>query len=377
MDEWIYLDNNATTILDEEVLRAMQEELIAPPSNPSSIHHFGQMAKARLANARHTIASFLNVKAQEIIFTSSGTEAMNLPIQGVINSQNPLHIISSNIEHSCVYHSLKSFEKKNIDITYLSPNSLGLIDPKSVEMAIREETGLIVLSAANSETGVKTDIASIAKIAKNNNIPFIVDGIALLGKESIPNLDGISAMGFSPHKFHGPKGVGFVYIHSSLNFDPMYFGGNQEYGKRAGTENLAGIIGAAKAVDLLKTVQRQAYSHMKNCRDRFEKYVLTHLDGVHINGEGDRICNTSNLSFENIDAENLLIHLDLAKICASHGSACSSGSVEPSRVLLNMKYPISRVKSSLRFSFSRKNTDEEIDHALKTLIHLVKQLRNI
>lgn len=371
----IYLDNNATTAVAPEVSNAIMEELNAPPSNPSSVHFFGQMAKARLSKARSSIASHLKVKPTEIVFTSGGTESMNLLIQGFCTKE-PGHIITSNIEHSCVYQTLKKLEEKGWEVTCLPAGSFGAVPPSQIEEAIKPNTRLIVLSSANSETGVKHEIDSISKIAEKGKIGFIVDAVASFGKEALVIPDGVSGMGFSSHKIHGPKGVGFAFVRSHAAIKPLMFGGEQEFTLRSGTENLPGIVGLAAAVELLQD-QESITSGMNKLRDYFEKELEERASPIIINGEGPRAPNVSNVSFPGVDGETLLIQLDLHGVAASHGSACSSGSLEPSRILLNMGLAKSRAASSVRFSLSRYTTKEEIDPAIAIIASLVKQIRNL
>lgn len=351
----IYLDNNATTGLDPKVLEAMLLDLNPIPANPSSYHHFGKQAKNLMMKARDSIAHFFHVSPKELIFTSGGTESLNLLIRGLHLG----HTISSNIEHASVFHTLETLG----NCTFLQTGLKGAVTPEQVKEAIKGDTRLIVLSAVNNETGVKTDIQSIAEIAHQAKIPLIVDAIALLGKEPFVIHPGITAMAFSAHKIHGPKGIGLSFLRSSHKLSPFLTGGDQEYNRRAGTENLAGILGFAKAIELLQ--------------DHHEMERLTQLliDGLkdysHINGEGPRICNTVNLSFPDLSGEDLLIQLDLAGIAVSHGSACSSGALEPSRILLNMGVPYKLAKSAIRFSLSRWNSEEEIEYVIKTIKSLI------
>ena len=369
----IYLDNNATTILAPEAFEAMSQELNAPPSNPSSVHEYGRMAKSRLAKARSSIASYLKAKPTEIVFTSGGTESMNGLIKGYCELVKPGHIITSNIEHSCVQKSLEKLEEKGWRVSYLSASMNGCVSPNQVELAIEPNTHLIVLSAANSETGVKHDIEKIAQIAEKQKIGFIVDAVALLGKSPLTIPKGVTAMGFSAHKFHGPKGIGFCYVKSPTKIKPIIFGGEQEFTLRSGTENLAGIIGLAKAIELI--YESPPFNEMKRLRDYFENELKINSGPLVINGEGERVCNVSNLYFPGIDGETLLIQLDMHGVLASQGSACASGSVEPSKVLLGMGLGTDRAKNSLRFSFSRYTTKENIDRALKIIIALIRQMR--
>ncbi|HSW86011.1 MAG TPA: cysteine desulfurase family protein [Rhabdochlamydiaceae bacterium] len=371
----IYLDNNATTSLDHRVLDAMLQDLRPIPANPSSIHFYGQEAKQKLQHARSLIGNFLGIKPSEIIFTSGGTESLNMLIKGPFLAGRSGHIITSDIEHSSVYNTIKFLEKNGCEVTFLKAGLWGTVKPEQVEGAINKNTSLIILGAVNGETGVKTDIEAIAHIAKNHQIPFVVDAVALLGKELFIIPDGVSAMAFSAHKLHGPKGIGMAYVHSSFKFDPLLIGGDQEYSKRAGTENLAGILGMAQAIDLLRHELPSATHRMQQMRDRLEEGLKKSLGNILINGEGPRVANTSNISFPDIDGEALLINLDLAGIAASHGSACASGALEPSRVLLEMGIDRKIARSSLRFSLSRQTSPEEIERAIKIIEKVVHNLR--
>ena len=371
----LYLDNNATTSIDPRVFKAMLAEFSGLPGNPSSIHYFGQQAKARLTNARQTIASFFGAKPEEIIFTSGGTESMNMLIRGLFSSRPKGHIITTAIEHLCVYRTIQLLESAGIDVTYLKVDSWGAPLPEQIEDAIRSNTTAIVLSAANNETGVKLDIEKVAEIAYRHEIPLILDAVAYIGKEIIPMPPGVSAIGFSGHKFHAPKGIGAVIARSSLKLIPLLTGGGQEYQRRAGTENLPGIIGLAEAVQILKEKQNEITEHLRDLRDHLEISLLREIPDIIVNGEGPRIANTSNLAFRGIDGETLLMHLDMAGIAASHGSACSSGALEPSRVLLQMGQNHALARASMRFSLSRMNTREEIDAVIERIVEVIRKIR--
>lgn len=364
----IYLDNNATTELDPRVLTAVQQELSFPPSNPSSVHSFGQDARARLSRARTVVADFLQVKASTILFTSGGTESINMLMRGPFSKGYTGHLITSDIEHSAVYNTAKILEARGVSVTYLSAGLKGYIAAEDLKQALRPDTRLVVLGAVNSETGVKNPLDELASICKSSNAPFVVDGVALIGKETFKIPDGASAIAFSGHKFHAPKGIGFAYIHSSFKFDPLITGGDQEYSKRAGTENLPGIIGLAKAVEILSQALPAATAHMLAMRSRLEESLKAHFPNLVIHGEkSPRICNTSNISFPGADGETLLVQLDLAGIAVSHGSACASGALEPSRVLQNMGISKALASTSLRFSLSRFTTPAEIDTTLEII----------
>jgi cysteine desulfurase len=376
MKKRIYLDNNATTGIDPIVLESMLSELNSTPGNASSIHFFGQEAKNRLQNSRALIASYLNVKPHEIFFTSGGTESMNMLIRGFFPKEISGHAITSNVEHSCVYKTLKSLQEKGLDVSFLPAGLLGAVSPEQVKAAIKPNTRFIVLNAVSNETGIKHDLEAIGKVAQEAEIPLIVDGVSWMGKEPVIIPPGVSGIGFSGHKFHGPKGIGFAYIKSSLRLCPLLTGGDQEYSLRAGTENLAGIIGLAKAVELLKTYLPEATQRMALLRDKLEAGLIQKANPVVVNGIGPRICNTCNLSFPHTLGEDLVIALDMAGIATSHGSACSSGALEPPRVLTSMGVPFDVAKSAVRFSLCRYTTMEEIDQTIEIVSEIVKRLRS-
>lgn len=357
----IYLDNNATTCLAKEVIVFLKEEIEVGYGNPSSIHSFGQEARNKLTKARRQIADFLGIKPSELIFTSGGTESANMILRGL----SPGHLITSSVEHSCVFKTASLWP----DVTFLQTGPYGAVTAEQVEQAIKPTTRLIALMAVNNETGVKTDIQAIAKVAERHSIPFFVDAVALIGKEPFSFPNGVSAFSFSGHKFHALKGVGGLAVRSSLKWASLITGGEQEMGKRGGTENMLGILSLAKACTLAPSAS------IERLRNQFESLIQNALPDVFINGEGPRIGNTSNLSFLGVDGESLLMNLDLHGIAASHGSACSSGSLEPSRILLNMGLSHARAESSIRFSLSRFTTEEEILEAAETIIKLVRLMR--
>lgn len=351
----IYLDNNATTFVDPQVATAIASALLDLPGNPSSLHQWGRAARIALQQSREIVAAYFGVATQEVLFHSGGTEGLNQLFKSLPDGE----IISSNVEHSCVHLLLKSRPQ----VTYLEVGEHGAVTPEKLKQAISHKTKAIVLLAVNNETGIRTDIEGVAQVAAQNGIPLILDGVCWLGKESIKLPDGVSAVVFSAHKFHGPKGVGFTIIRRGFKVLPFILGGPQEQGRRGGTENLPGIIGMAKATTLLDSP-----SNTEKLRIRFETELLKALPHARINGSGPRVCNTVNIAFEGIDGETLLAKLDLAGVAASHGSACSSGAREPSRILLNMGYSHERVRSSLRFSLSRMTTEDEIERAIKIII---------
>lgn len=370
----IYLDNNATTLVDPRVAAAIYEAYLRFPSNPSSMHRLGQEGKKSLLRAREAIASYLACLPQEIIFTSGGTESMNLLIQVALATSSRPHVITSSIEHASVYKTLQA-RGDRIDLTPLSPGLWGAPTVQQIADALRPNTAAIIISAANSETGVKADLEAISHLALQHKVPLIVDGVALLGKEPVRLFPGITGMGFSGHKIHGPQGTGFVFIRKGWRAHPQLIGGDQEYGWRAGTENLPGIIGLGVAVNLLQNELPAATERMGRLKQEFENRLKQELSGITIHGEGPRLVNTSNISFHGMHGEDLLISLDLAGIAASHGSACSSGALEPSRVLINMGISHKMARSAIRFSLSRFTTEEELAACIKCLQANEKQRR--
>lgn len=368
--ERIYLDNNATTPLDPRVFKAMMTELTGPPANPSSLHWFGQRARSLLQKARQKLASFFKVTPEEILFTSGGTESINLLLRGYCNKG---HIISTTIEHSCVYRTLQSLEAKGISVTYLPVGSWGAPLAEQITSAIRPDTRAMVFSASNTETGVKIDLEKIASIASSHAIPLFIDAVAMIGKESFSLYPGITAVALSGHKFHAPKGTGALFLRSSCKLDPLFTGGAQEQMRRAGTENLAGIIGLGEAIDILQERQSEITQQIDRLRLYFEQELKRITPNLVINGEGPRTSNTSNIAFLGTDGETFLMQLDMAGIAVSHGSACSSGAIEPSRVLTQMGIDRKTARCSIRFSFSRMNTQQEIDLALDKIAKLLSR----
>lgn len=362
----IYLDSNATGLLDPRVADVLKNAMDAPLGNPSSPHSFGQIAKGMISESRRMVAAFMKVPQSQVFFTSGGSEGAQALIRGFLKKEQNPHIISSNIEHACVYETLEALKKEGAAVTYLPAGLKGLIEPDDLEAAITPRTKLICLMAVNNETGVKIDLERVSEIANRNKIPLVVDGVALLGKEAFSLPHGVSGAFFSGHKIHAPQGVGFVVLRSKAHLTPLILGGGQEFGLRGGTENMLGIIGLGKAVSLLKEEQEAFIPKILGMRDYFENELLN-LPGVSVNGLGLRVCNTTNLAFEGVDGETFLIALDQKGVLASLGSACSSGSIEPSRILLNMGIPMKRAGSSLRFSFSRMNTMDEVKKAVRII----------
>ena len=356
----IFFDNNATTPISLEVLSVITHSLKTIPGNPSSITNDGRFAKNQLITARKKIATFLGSRPGEIIFTSGGTESIYTLIHGICkNKKKP--IITTSIEHKSVLYSIED--------TALTPKFLSVdqsYTPSIDELLTLLDAGAsaIVLSLVNGETGSLLPVKDIAEIAYRYNVPLILDGVAALGKMPIHLYKGITAIAFSGHKCHGPKGTGFFYLSSNYPFFPTFRGGMQENGFRSGTENVAGILGLTKAIE---EITEDRYTYLADLRKAFETKVTSIFPTCRINGGENRVSNVSNIFFEDIDGDHLLIYLDQNGITASLGSACSSGSLEPSHVLLGMGYSRKYAGSSLRFSFSSMNNLQEIDEACEML----------
>lgn len=347
-------------------------DLSGPPANPSSIHAFGQRAKALLSSARQKVALYFKAKPEEILFTSGGTESINYFLKALKG-----HVITSSIEHSAIYKTLQKKELDGLEVTYLSPGLWGAPLPHQIKEAIKPHTSAIVLSAANGETGVKIDLEAISQLAEIRGIPLFIDAVAFIGKEPFTLYPGITAVALSAHKFHGPKGIGALYLRTSTKLPAELLGGAQEMNRRAGTENLAGILGLAEALEILKKEESSISQKLLLLQGTLEQGLIREIPNIKVHGMGMRIPNTSNIAFLGCDGETLLMQLDLAGIALSHGSACSSGSLEPSRVLLNMGIDRKVARSSIRFSLSRMNTLEEVERTIAITSEIVKKLRQM
>ena len=355
----------------------MLVDLSGPPANPSSVHWFGQQARNLLLQARRQTASYFGSRPEEVFFTSGGTEGINFLLRGLQKSSKPGHLVTTAIEHSAVYKTIQTLESQGFSVSSIPVGLWGAPLSTQIEEVLRPDTQAIVLSASNGETGVKIELDAIGRVAEKHSIPLILDTVAFAGKEPMDLPKSVSAASISAHKFHGPKGIGAVFVRPHLKLNSLLTGGNQEYGKRAGTENLAGILGLAEALEILKENQTAITQQLTDLRHHLERGLLAEIPDLAINGEGPRISNTSNIAFLGVDGETLLMHLDMAGIAVSHGSACSSGSLEPSRVLTQMGIDAKTARSSLRISIGRFNTREEIDRMIEITSHIVKKLRNV
>jgi len=375
----IYLDNNATTRVASEVLEAMLPCYQNVYGNASSVHAFGQEAKGVLDNARQQLAHLLNAEPNEIVFTSGGTESDNLAIRGVAEaSARPRkHIITTRVEHHAVLHTCQALQKTGIDVTYLPVDSEGLVDPEDIRKAITPDTVLISIMHSNNEIGTTQALKEIGQIALDHDVYFHTDAVQAAGKLPL-DVDALKAdlLSVAGHKFHAPKGVGALYVRKGTRLRPLFFGGAHERHRRAGTENIPQIAGLGAAAELAGNGLVERAESIGELRDYFEHEVSRQISGIALNGSRtSRISNTSNLRFGRADSESLVINLDLAGIACSTGSACASGSIEPSHVLLALGLPVEQAFSSVRFSLSRYTTRDEIDAVLEILPGVVSRCR--
>ncbi|MCU0543591.1 MAG: cysteine desulfurase NifS [Oscillatoriaceae cyanobacterium Prado104] len=378
MSQVIYLDNNATTQVDPEVVEAILPYLTQYYGNPSSMHTFGGQVGKALKTARLQVANLLGALDSEIIFTSCGTEGNNTAIRAAIAAQpDRKHLITTQVEHACVLNLFKQLEKQGYTVTYLSVDNKGKLDLMELEAAMTGNTALVSIMYANNETGTVFPIEQIGATVKEYGATFHVDAVQVAGKLPLNMANStIDLMTISGHKLHAPKGVGALYVRKGFRFRPLLIGGHQERGRRAGTENVAGIIGLGKAAELAQ-VHLADVAQEKKLRDRLEKGLLA-IPDTEINGDRkNRLPNTTNIGFKYIEGEAILLSLDKFGICASSGSACTSGSLEPSHVLRAMGLPYTTLHGSIRFSLSRHTTDAEVDRVLEVMPGIVQRLRDL
>jgi len=376
-----YFDYNATTPVDRRVLEAMLPMLTSTYGNPSSVHEFGREANKHVEESREKIAELIGAIPSDIVFTGSGTEATNMAIKGVVAAcpRAKKHIITTDVEHSSVRRTFKRLEKQGVAVTFVPVGGDGLVDLKEFERAITPDTILASIQHANNETGVIQPIAEIAKICRAHEVCVHTDSIQAVGKipVSVKQL-GVNMMSISAHKFYGPKGVGALYVHKTVRIEPCMDGGEHEGGRRAGTHNVAGIVGMARALEIAVSEMPEAMKKMKAQRDRFERTLMKRLEHVSVNGGIEqRLPNTSNIRFDGVEGESALISLDLEGIMVSTGSACASSSTQASHVLLSMGLTEREAEGSLRFSLGKPTTEAEVDYCLAKIPEVITRLRKI
>jgi cysteine desulfurase len=373
----VYFDNNASTPVLPEVFEATRPYFGEHFGNASSIHHHGQETRAAVERARDSVAGLLGCRASEVVFTSGGTESDNLAMFGLAQAGD--HIITSTIEHHAVLNVAKHLEEMGCEVTYVPVDGRGLVDPDDVKRALRPNTKLVTIMMANNETGVIQPVEEIGKVAAETDVYFHTDAVQAAGK--IPtdvNQIGCDLLTISGHKLHAPQGVGALYVRKGTQLEPLLYGGRHERSRRAGTENVPGIVGLGKAAELVRAgLRRGDDTKMAAVRDRLERELLQ-IDAAGVNGESaPRVPNTTNIYFDGIEGEALVIALDLKGLAVSTGAACSSGAIEPSHVLTAMGLRPDRARASIRFSLGKQTTAEEIDFALALVPETVARLRQL
>jgi cysteine desulfurase len=383
----IYLDHNATTPVHPAVLEAMLPYLGSEFGNASSPHYFGQRARQAIEGAREAVAALLRARSSEIVFTSGGTEADNAAILGVVglgllaqtqSARSPVHVITTAIEHDAVLNVCRALESRGASVSYVPAGRDGLVSPDAIRCALRPETALISVMHANNEIGTLQPIEEIGQIGAEADIPFHTDAVQSAGKIPIDvNRFGVDLLSLSAHKFYGPKGVGALFVRKGVELDPLLHGGGNERGRRAGTENVAAIVGLGKACELARSGIAEATVHLCELRNRLEQGLLARIPGARVNGDpARRAPNTLSLMLPGVESESLVIALDLAGLACSAGAACSSGAVDPSHVLTSIGLTPAEARSTLRLSVGRPNTREEIDQALELIPAAVERQRD-
>ena len=382
-DKIIYLDNNATTRVDDKVLESMLPYLKEEYANPSSMYDFAKKSSDAIKEARVKVRDFVNAENEkEIIFTSCGSESANTGIRGILGMhKDKRHIITTKVEHPCVLNVYKMLEKQGYKVDYIGVNSAGELDLEQLSEAISDDTALVSVMYANNETGVINPIEKISQIikSKNKNTKFYVDAVQVAGKIPIDvQACGVDMLGISGHKFHAPKGVGVLYVNSKTIITPLIIGGHQERGKRAGTENVPYIVGIGTACERAQEFLQYEATEVKRLRDKLENGILKNIYNARLNtGVANRVPNTTNIGFEYVEGELILLHLSDMGICASSGSACTSGSLEPSHVLRAMNVPFTAIHGSIRFSLSKYTTEKDIDYVNSVMPGIIEKIRNL
>lgn len=377
----VYLDNSATTRMDSSVLEEMIPFLSDNYGNASSVYSIGRLSKKAIEDSREKVANILNCRPDEIYFTSGGSESDNTAIKGIAraNREKGKHIITSKIEHLAVLDTCKKLEEDGFEVTYLDVDEYGRINLDELKSSIRKDTILISIMYANNEVGTIQQISQIGKIAKENNIYFHTDAVQAIGSAKIDvQAQNIDSLSLSAHKFYGPKGIGILYVKKDIKFEKFIDGGHQERNKRAGTENVANIVGLAKALEMAYDKLEEHTLKISQLRDYYENSVKESIPNIKINGDiNDRLPGNSNISFIGVNGQDLLLNLDMMGICVSSGSACTSGSINASHVLMALGLDEDIARSSIRVSIGKYNTKEDIDYLVKNLIEIVDRQRKI
>jgi len=374
----VYMDANATTPLVPEVLDAMRPYFIEHFGNASSIHQQGQQARGAVEHARESVSALLNCRPAEIVFTSGGTESDNLALFGLVQPGD--HLITSSIEHHAILHAAERLRERGAAVTFLPVSSEGVVDPQEVRRAIQPNTKLISIMMANNETGAIQPVSEIGRIAAEADIYFHTDAVQAAGKLPIDvQTLRCDLLSISGHKMHAPQGTGILYVRRGTKLEPLFFGGSHERQRRAGTENLPGIVGLGKAAELARTsLTDGTMDKIAALRDRLEQSILNRVDETGVNGGAvARVANTTNIYFDNLEGEALVIALDLKGLSTSGGSACASGATEPSHVLTAMGLSPARARASLRFSLTKQTTEDDIDFALGVIPTAANRLREL
>jgi cysteine desulfurase len=377
----VYLDNNATTPVAPEVFEAMRAHYLEDYGNASSIHWYGQRARAAVETAREHVARLINARPSEIVFTSGGTESDNAAIVGIVEAarSQTKHVITTAIEHPAVLHTAKALEKRGVSVTFVRVGSDGIVDPSDVERAIRPETVLITIMHANNELGTIQPLEEIGRIARERDIYFHTDAVQSVGKIPVDvEKLGVDLLSLSAHKLHGPKGVGALYVRKGTILRPLLHGGHSERDRRPGTENVPGIVGLGKSAEFALGHLAEEAKRVAELRDRLEEGILRGVPLMTVNGDRQqRLPTTTNLSFAYIEGEGFVIAMDLRGVACSTGAACSSGSVEPSHVLSAIGKTPEQARSSIRFSLGRFTTPEDIETALEIIPAVAERLRSV
>ena len=377
----VYMDNGATTRVTEPVMAAMQPYFCQVYGNPSSVHAFGRQARKAVEAARAQVAKAIGAEPREIYFTGCGTEADNWALRGIAyaNRQKGRHIITTNFEHHAILHTCQQREKEGFEVTYLPVDRDGLVTPVQLEAAIRPDTVLVSIMYANNEIGTIEPIPELAAVAKAHGVLFHTDAVQAIGHVPIDvKAQGIDMLSMSGHKFHAPKGIGALYVRQGVRLQRLMQGGAQERGQRPGTENLAGIVGIGRAIELATQDVEARAAGMSAIRDHMIGRILKEIPHVQLNGHPTkRMCGNINLSFYFVESESILLHLDFKGIAASSGSACTSGSLDPSHVLLAIGVSHEHANGSVRLSLCEENTMEEADYVVDSLVEIVGRLRDM